>query len=568
MATTRQALCKFLVPPMAVLLLAPPTRSAAAEIVALQTGPLGGLESIGPPVSPGSAFPALSVEGPTTGTTEDQVLLTWVSPSPAGPRFEFSRWAGGVWSSPVTIAPKVEVAGPPDRPVLAVIETQAVRRTLIARTGDVVGRSADAGRSWDRLPARELPFASMVGGDDGAFAFWLASNGDGTARLLGTRVLAGESLLDPLVADGSGTAAAMTWDGPIVVYRDRDATGAEDLSIVRREAGRWTAPGAIARECWRPEKTPGSGPAISASRRRIAVAWYSEAQGSPALWVAFSGDAGRTFGAPVKVDSLTKGHAPWGPVAVALDEKGDALVLWLSLSGSTETTLLLSRVAADGRRGEPVTVARGRLSSAKGEPQLAVANGRAVIAWVEGGSASGVRVATLLLAEIPPALEAASQGGKDAVAEAPLGRGRVGDTLPDLSVDSASDRRVSPTSLRGRAVLLNLWATWCAPCLAEMPELSALDARYRAKGLTVVGVNGDVEGSAEKVRAFVAARKLPFEVWLDPEMSFNRALRVQGLPTTFVIDRAGRIATRFDRPITAEDPELLLAIEKALGGPK
>ena len=150
----------------------------------------------------------------------------WLEPGETGGRLRFARLSQETWSQPVTVAERVSTPGPADEPSLTVIDTQAVRRTLIARTGNVVAQSGDGGRTWTRLPAPALPFASFAGGEEGAYAFWLAADGDGSAKLLGTRVLAGETLLDPRVSAGSATSAAMTWNGPIVAYRAGTADGA------------------------------------------------------------------------------------------------------------------------------------------------------------------------------------------------------------------------------------------------------------------------------------------------------------------------------------------------------
>jgi hypothetical protein len=191
--------------------------------------------SIDPPAPPGSTFPALAAESPTTVTKEHEILMTWLAPGKSGGRLRFARLSEQTWSQPITVAEPVSALGPADRPSLTVIDTQAVRRTLIARTGDVVARSGDGGRTWTRLPAPALPFASFAGGDEGGYVFWLVADGDGSAKLMGSRVLAGETLLDPHVSGGSSTSAAMTWDGPVVVYRDRSAKEALGIAMVRRQ---------------------------------------------------------------------------------------------------------------------------------------------------------------------------------------------------------------------------------------------------------------------------------------------------------------------------------------------
>lgn len=505
--------------------------------------------AIDPPAPPGSTSPALAAEGATTASKGHDVLMTWLEPDG---RLRFARISGATWSPPVTVAERVATLGPADRPSLTVIDTQAVRRTLIARTGDVVARSGDAGRTWSRLPAPVLPFASFAGGDEGAYAFWLADGGDGPARLLGTRVLAGETLLDPSVAGGSATSAAMTWDGPVVAYRDENAA---DVALVRRQDARWTAPRPVHVAGRRPARKPASGPRVAALRRRVAVAWTTDAPPRPRVLVAFSDDAGRTFGSPVEVAAKEGDSPPSGPVDVAIDEDGHALVLWVA--GPDEATLELARVSANGERGEGIVFARGL---SEGLPQLVRAGDRVAVTWI-AGVPGRVRAATVPLADVPAPRVAAASGPTSTVYS---GHGRVGEGVPGLELESLDGGTVSLTSLPGRAVLLNLWATWCLPCLKEMPELAALHERHGSQGLVVVGVSVDDAEALDRVRAFVAERRIPFAVWLDPEMLLFDALRVRGLPATFVVDREGRIVLRREGTITADDPDLGEALSRAL----
>jgi|GEM_PF-1841146 len=523
--------------------------------------------AIDPPAPPGSALPVLAVEGPTTVNREPEVLATWLEP---GGRLRFARFSRGAWGPPVTVAEQVSTLDPADAPSLAVIETHGVRRTLLARTGDAVASSGDGGRSWTRLPAPPLAFASFAGGEEGAFAFWLDPAADGSARLLGTRVLEGETLLDPRAAAGAGTAAAMTWDGPVVVYQAGSAGQEREIALVRRQEARWTVPGRVNGEEWRPVAGPAGGLDVVAEQRMVAVAWIAGTPRGPRLAVAFSGDAGRTFGAPVAVGAPDD-PVPAGPVAVALDEDGHALVLWTAAAGASGAAALhLARVAPDGRQGQPLTLATASSAPALGRPQLARAGGQVAVAWTEAGAGDTpgrVRAVAVALATLPPLAsprltQPARAGG---AAEAYTGRGRVGDAVPGFELVSLQGDEVSLPSLRGRPVLLNLWATWCLPCIEELPELAALQERHRGEGLAVVGVNVDAADRIDRVRKFVADRKVPFAVWLDPEMSIAKALRVQTLPATFVIDREGRIVLRRDLQLEAGDRELAEAMRRVLG---
>ncbi len=91
---------------------------------------------------------------------------------------------------------------------------------------------------------------------------------------------------------------------------------------------------------------------------------------------------------------------------------------------------------------------------------------------------------------------------------------------------------------RGQVVLINLWATWCPPCAAEMPNLQRFYERHQADGFNVVAIN-DGE-SAGDVVAFVESRQLSFQVWLDPEYrATDRAFKTRNLPSSYLVDREG-----------------------------
>jgi cytochrome c biogenesis protein CcmG, thiol:disulfide interchange protein DsbE len=96
-------------------------------------------------------------------------------------------------------------------------------------------------------------------------------------------------------------------------------------------------------------------------------------------------------------------------------------------------------------------------------------------------------------------------------------------------------------SYRGEVVLLNVWATWCAPCRIEMPSIEALHERYGPKGLRVVGVSIDEPGNEKGIRAFRDEFHLTFEVLYDPDRTITRAYQTTGAPQTFLIGRDGVI---------------------------
>ena len=115
---------------------------------------------------------------------------------------------------------------------------------------------------------------------------------------------------------------------------------------------------------------------------------------------------------------------------------------------------------------------------------------------------------------------------------------------PDLRFTDLEGREVALSSFRGHVVVMNLWATWCAPCLAELPSLDRLHRALSRDGLVVLAVSVDERSS--DVAGFAKARGLALEVLRDPAGAVAaRALHVDAYPTTFVIDAAGRLRERY-----------------------
>ncbi|HXH53959.1 MAG TPA: TlpA disulfide reductase family protein [Sphingomicrobium sp.] len=144
-------------------------------------------------------------------------------------------------------------------------------------------------------------------------------------------------------------------------------------------------------------------------------------------------------------------------------------------------------------------------------------------------------------------------------------RSRAGRPLPDRELKDADDEPSSLAALAGEPVLVNLWATWCAPCVKELPTLETLSKR--GQGLRVVAVSQDM-GPRRSVNAFVERLGLAdLEIWHDSEMALSGALDAQVLPTTILYDRQGREMWRYvgDLDWTGEEASKLLAEAGAAG---
>jgi peroxiredoxin len=118
---------------------------------------------------------------------------------------------------------------------------------------------------------------------------------------------------------------------------------------------------------------------------------------------------------------------------------------------------------------------------------------------------------------------------------------QVGFVAPGFTLDSLTGDPVTLADLRGKAVVLNLWASWCPPCRSEMPALNAIHQKFRDQGLVVLGVNTTYQDDEANARAAIRDWGLTFPIVFDRDGATSRQYRVQAMPTTFFIGRDGVI---------------------------
>ena len=126
----------------------------------------------------------------------------------------------------------------------------------------------------------------------------------------------------------------------------------------------------------------------------------------------------------------------------------------------------------------------------------------------------------------------------------PLGKGV---SAPNFSLPDLEGKTVSLTDFKGKVVLLNIWATWCAPCVAEMPSMEKLYQELKGEDFELLAISVDEEG-AEAVKPFMEKHKLSFPVLLDTKGEIKNLYQATGVPESFIIDKNGMIVEKIIGP--------------------
>lgn len=183
------------------------------------------------------------------------------------------------------------------------------------------------------------------------------------------------------------------------------------------------------------------------------------------------------------------------------------------------------------------------------------------------GTAWRGAVTALALLLMPLAAEGAEKAG--------AGQEKLVQTIPPvqapaLDLQTQTGEPLPWESLEGRALVINFWATWCAPCLREMPALNRLQALYKPETLTVLAVSTD-RGGAYQVGKFLKKREEGWDrvtIALDPKMQAMQALEVRNLPTTVIITPKGLEIARLTGTAEWDDPDFLAFLQEKTGLPQ
>jgi thiol-disulfide isomerase/thioredoxin len=142
-----------------------------------------------------------------------------------------------------------------------------------------------------------------------------------------------------------------------------------------------------------------------------------------------------------------------------------------------------------------------------------------------------------------------------------------GSPPPVYAFFDSAGKKVTPADFKGKVVIMNLWATWCAPCKLEMPTLAKLAQEYAGKDVAVVAVSIDKAEALDQAKAFIAGQA-PLKFYNDPEAKLPWALKpaANGMPTTIILGKDGLERGRISGEADWAGPGAKATIDKALAG--
>lgn len=391
---------------------------ATVVVPSAQSGlpaPVKGFTSLAVPAADGAAEPNLFADA------KGRVWLSWLEPKAGGGhKFQLSSLSAGKWSAPVTIAEGTNfLANWADFPAVFVASNGTMaahwleRGSSRAAYGIRVSTSKDSGKTWSAptIPHKDtavaehgfVSFFETPAGDIGLV--WLdgrdmggghAAAGHGGMALRSTLIkngVAGEEVvLDPRTCECCQTSAARAGDSVLVVYRDRSEKEIRDTSVLRLTGGKWSAPVTVHADNWEINGCPVNGPVITASGNAAAVAWFTGTANTPKTMVAFSSDAGRTFGSPVRLNN--DATVTLGRLSMVMPSADRVLVSSLERA-AIGARLVLRDVRRDGRTSAPVEISEASPDRTSGFARLARAGTTLIVAWtdVNPGAPTAVRTA-------------------------------------------------------------------------------------------------------------------------------------------------------------------------------
>lgn len=375
-------------------------------------------------VTPLTSPAALNSGQPQMSAQGNRVVLSWVERAGDRASLRFSERTDAGWTDARTVASGTDwFVNWADVPSVIPLQHESMAAHWLQKSAastyayDVrLAFSRDRGRTWSASVTphhdgtrTEHGFASLFSmPGQGLGLVWLdgrqmkedAREGmdGGNMSLRGALFApdgnqASEMLIDDRVCECCPSAAAVTSDGPIVAFRNRTSNEIRDIYVSRLVAGKWTEPRSVHNDNWRIAACPVNGPALRASGRDVAIAWFTGVGDEGHVYAAFSSDAGETFGAPIRIDEV--GAA--GRVDIEVLADGSAAVSWIEFANQ-RSEFRIRRAEPNGSRSVSRAVSGIASGRSSGYPRLARRGNELVFAWTDAGNRSQVRTAVARLA--------------------------------------------------------------------------------------------------------------------------------------------------------------------------
>ncbi len=374
-------------------------------------------KAINSPATGNAAQPQLSVSA-------RGVLLSWIERSGDLATLKFAERTATGWTEARTVASGRDwFVNWADVPSVMRLPSGTIVGHWLQKSGpdtyayDVrLSYSTDDGKTWSPsfVPHHdgtktEHGFASLFPLGDGLGAIWLDGRnmkvsaghdehgGGGVMTVHFARFdkhwkQVDESAVDARVCECCPTAAAVTSEGVIAAFRDRSDAEIRDIYTSRLVNGKWSTPAAVHADGWKIAACPVNGPALSAIGRNVAASWFTVKGEQGQAYLAFSADAGRTYGAPIRVDD----GGSLGRVDVALTPDGTAAIAaWIEFADQ-RSQFRVRRIDRAGTRSAPVTIAGLAAGRASGYPRMALNGRELVLAWTESSAGGTMHVKTAI----------------------------------------------------------------------------------------------------------------------------------------------------------------------------
>ncbi len=364
---------------------------------------------------------------PNLFSNNKKILLSWVSKDGDSSGLQYSELIDGKWSEPTEIISGNDwFVNWADFPAIAENNGQILSHVLKKSSSETFSYDVKLNlfnqieSNWEKdFPLHkdgtktEHGFVTMVPYKQNSFfVTWLDGRNTGSgdpgegghhgamsiraAEVSLSGEILNEILLDNKTCECCQTTAAITSNGPIVIYRDRSDEEIRDMSIVRLVDGNWSEPQTVFKDNWKIAGCPVNGPKAAVLGNDLAVTWFTAADNKPAINLVFSTDGGENFDAPINISNVN----PAGRVDLVMIDNDNVIVSWME-SVESGNQIKIVKVNKSGNKSEPILITTVDSSRRSGFPQMELVNDKVYFAWTEiVNDVSSIKTAFVLLKNI------------------------------------------------------------------------------------------------------------------------------------------------------------------------